>query len=174
MWFFSIICHAVPIQTWISSLTKKQPTKQTIKQSNNQTIKQSNNQANKQTNKQTNKHLPPCTKVLAPSFCKPPRVRSDESRIVLSALNFSTWILNFTRNRSLVCSNGYCHPISQCSAEPAAGGTHNSKILPGELPSEQMSLARSNSSLMREKLLLEMRRPKLQGRKGSCRMSGER
>ena len=158
MWFFSIICHVVPIQTWISSLTQKQPTKQTIKQPT----------------KQTNTYLP-VPKSLHQLFANQLGFGVMKAgRIRLPALNFLTWILNFTRNRSLVCSNGYCHPISQCSAEPAAGGTHNSKILPGELPSEQMSLARSNSSLMREKLLLEMRRPKLQGRKGSCSMSGER
>ena len=139
--------------------------------------KNTTNQTNNQTTKQTKKHLLhlPVPKSLHQLFANHLGFGVMKAeRIVLPALNFLTWILNFTGNRSLVCSNGYCHPISQCSAEPAAGGTHNSKILPGELPSEQMSLARSNSSLMREKLLLEMRRPKLQGRKGSCRISGER
>ena len=138
------------------------------------TDKETTNQTNNQTNKQTHTYLP-VPKSLHRLFANHLGfVVMKAERIVLPALTFLTWILNFTGNRSLVCSNGYCHPISQCSAEPAAGGTHNSKILPGELPSEQMSLARSNSSLMREKLLLEMRRPKLQGRKGSCRISGER
>ena len=156
------------------------PDKNTTNQTNNQTTKQTNKQTTKQTNKETNEQTPSNTYLPVPKSLHQLFANHlgfgvmKAERIFLPALNFLTWILNFTRNRSLVCSNGYCHPISQCSAEPAAGGTHNSKILPGELPSEQMSLARSNSSLMREKLLLEMRRPKLQGRKGSCRMSGER